>query len=276
MVFICPSGYKIIYDNGSDYSAMAIYCKQCSRGYYTIEKSTFDLTSSKNYSNKCFPCPAGATCYEGKAIAQYGFWGFPDKDQLQFITCPTGYCSDNPVSYDSCSKTRTGVLCGECKNNHSVSIMSSVCIPNSECGTTAVFGVIFAFLSLACALLVTFIEGIVSKVINFVKSKIQHMNCSVSLEEATEDTTGTMIISCVQQLVFFYQIQQLVEVTIPSDSAQHVLRQLLGSIFSLNFVGDKYNVIRYCALRGPIKCILLALILISTNQMHPISINNKL
>ena len=68
----------------------------------------------------------------------FGWMGYSDKQGLIYCTtCPTDYCrpyrtsisvwEDGIDSDSQCSDYRTGVLCGRCQNNYSITMGSNVC-----------------------------------------------------------------------------------------------------------------------------------------------------
>lgn len=48
--------------------------------------------------------------------------------------CPSEYCCENKcTSFNQCSSHRTGLLCGSCEQDHSLSLLSSECLHKSSC-----------------------------------------------------------------------------------------------------------------------------------------------
>ena len=127
-------------------------CVACTSAYYYPSKGIFsafypgnttqikilDQSIGQN-SIQCQLCPYGADCDTGILKAKPNYWGTKLGNQVVFLQCPSGYCCSGTetapcVSYDTCSANREGILCGECKKNYSISVLSEECIPNSECG----------------------------------------------------------------------------------------------------------------------------------------------
>ncbi len=84
---------------------------------------------------ECSNCPAGAECPGADLQSKSNFWGFETEGEVEFQQCAMEYCcQEEPCQgFDQCSGNRNGTLCGNCKEGYSLSIMSSQCIPNSEC-----------------------------------------------------------------------------------------------------------------------------------------------
>ena len=154
----CPSFYKHItqytskFTDGHSISDLKYECSPCSDNYYTIdseyniisyggENMTFsdDLLVGEKSTDTCRPCPYGGLCTGNNVIPRPNYWGLKDKGELVFQQCPVGYCCSGRKSstcnrFDHCEKNRTGILCGACQKGFSVSILTGVCTPNTQCG----------------------------------------------------------------------------------------------------------------------------------------------
>ncbi len=145
----------------------------CAESYYTTSNqeniitypaNTFNTSSSDiqevpEAKKGCIPCPYGALCSGNNVIPRPNYWGFWYKDEVRFAQCPAGYCCSGTgscLSYDYCAGNRTGVLCGACQDGFSVSILSGICTPDSQCGGDNWFWVVAFFASLAYCLWYTF------------------------------------------------------------------------------------------------------------------------
>ncbi len=127
-------------------------CAPCSDNYYTTSSAERILAygSSGNTSiakaegmdqssHICIKCPYGALCTGNNIKPGPNYWGYWHKSELVFQQCPVGYCCSGSDSgtckvHDYCAGNKTGTLCGACQEDFSVSILSGVCIPNSQCG----------------------------------------------------------------------------------------------------------------------------------------------
>ncbi len=89
-------------------------------------------------NNKCLKCPQGADCPGYDLKSKPNNWGVIINEKLLFYQCPIGYCCQgtaaNPCdTYNSCSYNREGWLCGKCKPNYALSVMSVECISIENC-----------------------------------------------------------------------------------------------------------------------------------------------
>ena len=74
-----------------------------------------------------------------------------DEDHTYFSdSCPYDYCKPESVSIqvgstdsDQCDNSRSGILCGKCKEGYSVAIGSSRCLPNDNTSNFSLFLLIF-------------------------------------------------------------------------------------------------------------------------------------
>ena len=117
--------------------------QQCPVGTYSIRRGKQSGYSVEELV-KCFPCPVGGNCSSSLA-AQPNFWGYPtDNDTVTFQLCPEGYCClpsvDNKCFYDNnsylhsgCQGNRTGILCGQCKQNFTECLFTTECVRAKDC-----------------------------------------------------------------------------------------------------------------------------------------------
>ena len=119
-----------------------ISTERCPVGTYSIRRGKQSGYSAKELVN-CYRCPVGGNCSSSLA-AQPNFWGYPvNKDNVSFQLCPEGYCLpsvDNKCSYDNncylhsgCQGNRTGILCGQCKQNFTEGLFTTKCVPVEDC-----------------------------------------------------------------------------------------------------------------------------------------------
>ena len=120
-----------------------ISTERCRVGTYSIRRGKQSGYSVKELVN-CYRCPVGGNCSSSLA-AQPNFWGYPvNKDTVYFQLCPEGYCClpsvDNKCSYNNnsyvqsgCQDNRTGILCGQCKQNFTEGLFTTKCVPVEDC-----------------------------------------------------------------------------------------------------------------------------------------------
>ena len=120
-----------------------ISTERCPVGTYSIRRGKQSGYSVKELVN-CYRCPVGGNCSSSLA-AQPNFWGYPvNKDSVSFQLCPDGYCClpsvDNKCSYNNnsylhsgCQGNRTGILCGQCKQNFIEGLFTTECVRAKDC-----------------------------------------------------------------------------------------------------------------------------------------------
>ncbi len=181
---VCPKFYRHITEfnskltNTPSIQDLKYKCIPCTDNYYTIATNdrifsidgenmshSDDLIAETPSSDTCRRCPYGGHCTGYNVLPRPNYWGYWHEGELVFQQCPAGYCcsgSGNSIcdSFDYCEDNRTGTLCGACQEGFSVSILTGVCTPNSECGGDQWFW-LFAILStMAYALWYTFKDQI--------------------------------------------------------------------------------------------------------------------
>ena len=138
-----------------------ISTERCPVGTYSIRRGKQSGYSAKELVN-CYRCPVGGNCSSSLA-AQPNFWGYPvNKDSVSYQLCPEGYCClpsvDNKCSYDNnsylhsgCQDNRTGILCGQCKQNFTEGLFTTECVRAKDC-THSWYLVVFLALTFLFAL----------------------------------------------------------------------------------------------------------------------------
>ena len=138
-----------------------ISTERCPVGTYSIRRGKQSGYSPKELVN-CYRCPVGGNCSSSLA-AQPNFWGYPvNKDSVSYQLCPEGYCClpsvDNKCSYDNtsylhsgCQDNRTGILCGQCKQNFTEGLFTTECVRAKDC-THSLYSVVFLTLTFFFAL----------------------------------------------------------------------------------------------------------------------------
>ena len=122
-----------------------VKCASCPVSYFIPSDGSYHVLYETNHSRisvnkhvECLPCPSGATCSGDSLTAKSNFWGYEEKKSFAFAQCPPEFCCGSKTdsscqSYNECANHRTGTLCGECQGNHSMSMMSNLCIPHKNC-----------------------------------------------------------------------------------------------------------------------------------------------
>lgn len=128
-------------------------CTPCANGKYTLRRGTLQINNKMQPDNStvvkdiqdtqrkhtCNECTTGGLCSHGTIISRGNFYGFEHANagkHVRFFPCPTGYCCSSKkdcLSYNTCEQNRTGILCGQCKQNHTESFFSTSCIENKIC-----------------------------------------------------------------------------------------------------------------------------------------------
>ena len=138
-----------------------ISTERCPVGTYSIRRGKQSGYSAKELVN-CYRCPVGGNCSSSLA-AQPNFWGYPvNKDSVSYQLCPEGYCClpsvDNKCSYDNtsylhsgCQDNRTGILCGQCKQNFTEGLFTTECVRAKDCTHSWYLVVFFLALTISFA-----------------------------------------------------------------------------------------------------------------------------
>ncbi|XP_022788593.1 uncharacterized protein LOC111328430 [Stylophora pistillata] len=145
---------KDSYHEGGSKELVWINTQRCPVGTYSIRREIQSGYNVKQLVN-CHPCPAGGNCSSSLA-AQPNFWGYPvNNDTVTFQLCPDGYCClptvDNKCFYDNnsyllsgCQGNRTGILCGQCKQNFTEGLFTTKCVRVKDCTQSWYLVVFFA------------------------------------------------------------------------------------------------------------------------------------
>ncbi len=130
---------------------LVLYCSPCEVSFYFPSQGEFQVAylpelndvlvqsgNSHTYNPQCRKCPPGAECPGHELKSQPNYWGEKSGKDIVFYQCPNTYCcqgtSQDPcISLDHCSGNRDGTLCGSCKPGYTVSVMSTNCVPSTEC-----------------------------------------------------------------------------------------------------------------------------------------------
>ena len=215
--------------------------RHCEIDKYTLEaenvtvNATINTISENKSKSVCYPCPVGATC-TGHIRSLPNYWGYYNKkDQIAMIRCPDKYCCqdyDSCIGISGCSQDRTGMFCGTCKDNFTVSLFSANCIPNDVCYTGLVLTVYFlAALGYTVALfslntvkatlhnkLKKIWHTLKNKIKNRAESQLVGSNSQIGNEDIYENHSNE--IKYLQIMFFYIQDAELFKVKLPSKLAQ--------------------------------------------------------
>lgn len=171
----CPMGYRLRITNSSAYRVvteglqksykldqLSYFCESCPRNKYSLDfgylnyslrykdNAYFTLLVNGKYPTpaysgsydyhdiECQQCPYGGKCLQ-EISAVSNFWGYATAGhRVRFQRCQKGYCcsSANCTGFNTCTKNRIGVLCGECEPGYSEAMFTADCVLNSTCDPT--------------------------------------------------------------------------------------------------------------------------------------------
>lgn len=164
-LLVCPTGSKIVKDDFSHFvstenqgqpciisvTVITLSCQACPGGTYSLQRGNSTNFSTPAPGFYCLACPYGADC-DRNVVAKTNFWGYEishNPPQLEFYTCPAGYCVTPNVLdtavYNGCYGNREGKLCGKCKQGYTEELMSTSCIEQIKCDSALFWNLLFAF-----------------------------------------------------------------------------------------------------------------------------------
>lgn len=146
----CLEWYKLSWESKfilGEAKEVKMYCTSCPSAFYVLSDGQFLVSKLTNQSDisvqekqskstdlSCIPCPAGADCPGNDITANPNFWGFKTDLGITMYQCPIdNCCSGNCSAYHECAEHRTGVLCGGCEENYSLSLLSANCVESASC-----------------------------------------------------------------------------------------------------------------------------------------------
>ena len=209
--------------------------QRCPVGTYSIRRGKQSGYSVKELV-KCFPCPVGGKCSSSLA-AQPNFWGYStDNDTVTFQLCPEGYCClpsvDNKCSYDNnsylhsgCQGNRTGILCGQCKQNFTEGLFTTECVRAKDCTHSWYLAVFLALTSSFTLFLIRkppVFEAMGKQLTWFIprrKEEIYQVTCSLdsSFRKSVSPNYGFLKV-----IFYFYQVAGVL--TVSSYGVKTLLR----------------------------------------------------
>ncbi|PRP77754.1 hypothetical protein PROFUN_14115 [Planoprotostelium fungivorum] len=128
---ICPEGMYLYYPENK--TEFVVNCVSCGRMQYL--NGNGEMVQGTTKKTECLMCSFGMNCTKEVPQAQPGYWCKENKEgEIRCKLCPDGYCSGQTHAWnDSCVDQRNGILCGGCKDNHTLSFLTSTCLPLETC-----------------------------------------------------------------------------------------------------------------------------------------------
>ena len=237
----CPSAFKTVEMRlGNEEQIQLDYncILACEEAYPTVGGKVIlagNIVHSKSLIKHheepiCSTCPVGANC--GKTLkALPNYWGYKVKyGILKMLRCPEGYCCQDDETckgIDSCSSNRTGMLCGSCISNWTVSLFLSSCILAKNCNAKLIIFLYILAVIVYTTVLVTF-DNIKNKCIRVTKGIFKNLKNKFKgkskqprnkqkddekEEEGSKDNTDDM--KYIQILFYYVQDASLFKIQVP-------------------------------------------------------------
>ena len=193
--------------------------QRCPVGTYSIRRGIQSGYRVKELVN-CFPCPVGGNCSSSLA-AQPNFWGYPvNNDTVIFKLCPEGYCClpsvDNKCFYDNnsylhsgCQGNRTGILCGQCKQNFTEGLFTTECVRAKDC-TRSWYLVVFLALTFLFALYLVgkppVFEWVGKQLTWFIPRRTEENDQVICSLNSTVRESVSPNYGCLKIIFYYYQV----------------------------------------------------------------------
>ncbi|XP_066922383.1 uncharacterized protein [Clytia hemisphaerica] len=270
-----------------------LWCTKCDgTSYNAFDRSYVEWNQAGNlliHNTTCFPCPYQAFCVNG-IKSKGNYWGITDQSgHVTFHQCPAFYCCPRLKkcnSYNACMNNRQGRLCGECKVNHSISLLSSnnKCVESEICKPKWWFwlihgaGIVFAFVILLyykdvfIHIKKTFSKSIFNRPSNqqaLLKTETSsdtndEMDASYLLtdkDRSTDQPTGqtsTMFSGLVKITFFFYQTASIIRINAPSriEYKMPYFIDILTSFFNVKIDITSSDLIEICPFQTKIVAVM--------------------
>ena len=226
--------------------------ERCPEGTYSIHRGTRRRLSDKHVN--CYPCPVGGNCSLPLA-AQPNFWGYPEnEDIVSFQLCPEGYCclpsADNKCFYDNnsylhsgCQGNRTGILCGQCKQNFTEGLFTTECVRAKDCTHSWYLVVFFALTSLFALYLVRrppVFEEVEKQLTWFIPRRKEGNNQVICSLDSTARKSVSPNYGFLKIIFYFYQVAGVL--TVSSYGVKNLLRNKIvlpvTSLFNLKLYAN--------------------------------------
>ncbi|XP_057300385.1 uncharacterized protein LOC130631506 [Hydractinia symbiolongicarpus] len=277
----CPYNFDVLPLKRS-FQIFSFQCGICAKGMYSLIRANVKLSMPKRKlivkksDFKCLPCPPGGKCvYEIQSKGN--FWGYVGSDhKVVFIPCPASYCCPPKkcVSYNTCNKNRTGILCGTCQKGYRLNYFNNNCVKNENCNQLLFWLLYLTFAILFVVLLMyyktifkylyTNLEKLKRKRKKSVNNDLyryrrfeegieeykEERESSPDNDDKTEKNGGKtdLYISGLKPITFFYyQIQLLTKIPIPEKFDHGYVTVLKNSITHFfNFELVQFNMSKLC------------------------------
>ena len=220
-----------------------ISTERCPVGTYSILRGKQSGYSAKELVN-CYRCPVGGNCSSSLA-AQPNFWGYPvNKDSVSYQLCPEGYCClpsvDNKCSYDNnsylhsgCQDNRTGILCGQCKQNFTEGLFTTECVRAKDC-THSWYLVVFLALTFLFALYLVgkppVFEWVGKQLTWFIPRRTEENDQVICSLNSTVRESVSPNYGCLKIIFYFYQVAGVL--IVPSYGVKNLLRNKIALPFT--------------------------------------------
>ena len=217
--------------------------QRCPVGTYSIRRGIQSGYRVKELVN-CFPCPVGGNCSSSLA-AQPNFWGYPvNNDTVIFKLCPEGYCClpsvDNKCFYDNnsylhsgCQGNRTGILCGQCKQNFTEGLFTTECVRAKDC-TRSWYLVVFLALTFLFALYLVgkppVFEWVGKQLTWFIPRRTEENDQVICSLNSTVRESVSPNYGCLKIIFYFYQVAGVL--IVPSYGVKNLLRNKIALPFT--------------------------------------------
>ncbi|PRP79146.1 hypothetical protein PROFUN_13096 [Planoprotostelium fungivorum] len=135
VTLICPNGTHLYSPQDDEHVDFVLGCVSCGRMQYLIGRG--EIADGHKKGTECTLCTSDLDCTQDLPQALPGWWCGVDTDgEIGCKLCPNGYCNHLTHPWnDSCIGQRSGVLCGGCREDHTLSFLTSECLPLSSCKT---------------------------------------------------------------------------------------------------------------------------------------------
>ncbi len=247
----CSAWYQVLFESkfvDKQAKEAKVTCSACSPQYYIPSDGEFfvsflindEIASVQSLNldtmeQSCISCPTGANCPGNDVIASPNFWGHRSGQEITMYQCPADYCcTADCLSYNQCSGHRTGVLCGSCEENYSLSLLSSQCIQANTCDAHWLWPLVI-LAAMMYVLWYTFkndVFAIPVLVINRIKKR-----CSKPTQKSDVNYIDKGYFGIV---TYFVQIKAVMAIAIQTDSSR-VIDQLFQKIDSYIQIGLNFE-----------------------------------
>ena len=136
----CPVQYNITVNTFVD-NYLSANCNSCPDNTYSLDAAVANVHACESTKHRCIDitpischdCPFGGTCENGVLIPKPNFWKYSYQSKAYFVSCPVFYCKQEEHLKSSCISTRTGTLCGACREEFTENVYTSSCMKTKEC-----------------------------------------------------------------------------------------------------------------------------------------------